>query len=1177
MTETFLKIGFMNIRGQTGLTNAKEIEIEAFIVRERLDILHLQEINIIEDSFSTSNNISSQFNIISNNAANRYGTATMVRSDIATSNILFDTKGRAIVFDIGNITLANLYLPSGSDSPSKSEREDYFSTILPHLLLNRQDSGCVGGDFNCIMDRRDCTNNAAIKMSPCLAKLVQTFSMKDSYRHLHPTTSCFSHFYHTIHQGEGATRLDRSYNWGGITAREAKYEPVSFSDHLAYVVSFSLPVPVARILSPRSRSLFKIKPEVIKDQVFQERLAVSINDWQEVHDLGLDIITWWEVLVKPGIRKLALQRSKELNRARRGELNLLLLRQAYLTRLLQLGQLNKLGELKAVQQDIMLWYDRESKKIILQSKVDDLSQSEQIRIYHHDLHRKSMKRSSILRLQTEQGLLEGHDLCSSYLEEQVANLLLSPAPLHLGAREALLEEVQQVFTDQDNQNFMKLPDQKEVKEVLNKSNLLAAPGSDGIPSLLYHECWNTLKLLFTKVIQAIFSGSKPPLSMRTSMMVFGNKPKKMNSIKPGDKRRISLLNSDFKVVTGIEAKRFGNTATYSLSPLQFVAGDNRRIHHGINQARDAIQQVSKTKVGCGILDLDFLAGFDWLDMAWVYLVLEKKGVVKEVIDRLENLYSDSISVVMVNNIQGRAIPNIRGSLRQGDIPSMYWFGVGNDPLLFYLERRLQGIQITSLPTQGPSMEQETSNTREHLKEVFKLVAYADDVKPAISCMNEFNLVDNACNMLEKASGVKLHRDPSTDKVKFLPLGRWRGVLAQEDIPYQYIRLSEHLDFVGVELKATFTQTRKANGDLLQTRIKNRVGSWKAGRFMPLTQRAFSANCYALSKVWFKCNVINLRVQDHGAITSQIKSWMYQDLLIKPSELVLFRSTSVGGLGLINVRIRALAILIRTFLETSVNPKFRHSLFHEHLYRYHIMGELDLPNPGFTPYYDQEFFKLIAYYKNQGTLDVATMTIKQWYTVLVEDKLLMSPATEDSPAVLLPIRPEIRSPQTDWSRVWQNARKRGLGTELSSFQFKVIHDLLPTQERISRIGAAGEPQDLCLHCRLDREDLVHCFFDCPRNKGVGLRLLGCIQQVIPGLSSDAALRLDFVLNLADEEQLAVQGILINGLKYIWEAKLSKKTLTMYRMRAEIEAYISLLRRTRFSNAAVRMEEMVEIWN
>ena len=32
--------------------------------------------------------------------------------------------------------------------------------------------------------------------------------------------------------------------------------------------------------------------------------------------------------------------------------------------------------------------------------------------------------------------------------------------------------------------------------------------------------------------------------------------------------------------------------------------------------------------GCGLLDLDFMAGFDWLDMSGIYLVLEKKGVVK---------------------------------------------------------------------------------------------------------------------------------------------------------------------------------------------------------------------------------------------------------------------------------------------------------------------------------------------------------------------------------------------------------------------------------------------------------------------------------------------------------------------------------------------------------------------
>ena len=33
-------------------------------------------------------------------------------------------------------------------------------------------------------------------------------------------------------------------------------------------------------------------------------------------------------------------------------------------------------------------------------------------------------------------------------------------------------------------------------------------------------------------------------------------------------------------------------------------------------------------------------------------------------------------------------------------------------------------------------------------------------------------------------------------------------------------------------------------------------------------------------------------------------------------------------------------------------------------------------------------------------------------------------------------------------------------------------------------------------------------------------------------------------------MAVQCILITGLKYVWEARLAKKVVTMYRMRAEI---------------------------
>ena len=91
--------------------------------------------------------------------------------------------------------------------------------------------------------------------------------------------------------------------------------------------------------------------------------------------------------------------------------------------------------------------------------------------------------------------------------------------------------------------------------------------------------------------------------------------------------------------------------------------------------------------------------------------------------------------------------------------------------------------------------------------------------------------------------------------------------------------------------------------------------------MPLTLRPYSANTYVLSKVWFKCSSVNLRVQDITTINRSVKSWLYQDCLEKPCELVLYRQSKDGGLGLLNVDMRSLAYLIRSFLETASNPAY----------------------------------------------------------------------------------------------------------------------------------------------------------------------------------------------------------------------------------------------------------------
>ena len=104
-------------------------------------------------------------------------------------------------------------------------------------------------------------------------------------------------------------------------------------------------------------------------------------------------------------------------------------------------------ELRIIQRQIERWYYQESEKIKAQSRIDEYQQDEKTRIYHHDLHKKKVKRSSILKLQTPEGILEGHDACAGYLEGVVAELLLNPALLDQAAQAALLEEVEPVFTE----------------------------------------------------------------------------------------------------------------------------------------------------------------------------------------------------------------------------------------------------------------------------------------------------------------------------------------------------------------------------------------------------------------------------------------------------------------------------------------------------------------------------------------------------------------------------------------------------------------------------------------------------------------------------------------------------------------------------------------------------------
>ena len=140
-----------------------------------------------------------------------------------------------------------------------------------------------------------------------------------------------------------------------------------------------------------------------------------------------------------------------------------------------------------------------------------------------------------------------------------------------------------------------------------------------------------------------------------------------------------------------------------------------------------------------------------------------------------------------------------------------WFCFGIDPLLVYLEKRLQGILVHSLPVEGPALPGEALQP---IETRYRVQGYLDDWKPAITTMGEFQLVDFACSLFEKSSGCRLHRNPDTEKCKVLLLGRWKGLLVQEHIPLPYLKITDHLDYLGCKLFADYTSTRRENGEIM---------------------------------------------------------------------------------------------------------------------------------------------------------------------------------------------------------------------------------------------------------------------------------------------------------------------------------------------------------------------------
>ena len=144
-----------------------------------------------------------------------------------------------------------------------------------------------------------------------------------------------------------------------------------------------------------------------------------------------------------------------------------------------------------------------------------------------------------------------------------------------------------------------------------------------------------------------------------------------------------------------------------------------------------------------------------------------------------------------------------------------------------------------------------------LKKTTSIIGYIDDLNPVITKVEEFGTCNTYLLFFEKASGCQFHRDPTSQKCKITPLGRWKEWMTQNAVLLPFLLVSDNLEILGVKIFDSWSKTRHTAGDELRKQIKSIRDEWRRGRFYDFLLRPHVVNTYLFSNVWHKASSINL--------------------------------------------------------------------------------------------------------------------------------------------------------------------------------------------------------------------------------------------------------------------------------------------------------------------------------
>ena len=172
------------------------------------------------------------------------------------------------------------------------------------------------------------------------------------------------------------------------------------------------------------------------------------------------------------------------------------------------------------------------------------------------------------------------------------------------------------------------------------------------------------------------------------------------------------------------------------------------------------------------------------------------------------------------------------------------------------------------------------------------------------------------------------------------------------------------------------------------------------------------------------------------------------------------------------------------------------------------------------------------------------------------------------------RIERQHPNLNWKSIWSLITVSGLDSIDTSCLFCLLHNLLPTQERLHRVLSHSVTSSHCTLCTQDVVcDKLHSLVYCPFNNGIGFWIIRCLRKLLPLLQPAELINLNFGFDSSNKNALPAVWLAAKALNMVWVSRTNRKVSTIAATRAALEAAIMLLRKTRLNPISTFLENLI----